>query len=324
MGVEQVRPELVDRIEVLVLVDNYADALLAAGPAVVRPELGRGGRISEDALLAEHGLSLLVTASRGAERRTVLLDTGYTPVAMLHNAGLLGVDLDAIEAVVLSHGHMDHTGSLLSLLERRGSSLPVVAHPDALRAPRVVRRPGGVTMTFPAPPRREDLAAAGAELHETAEPTLLADGAFLVTGEIPRTTSFERGLPGALIDRGAGLEPDLVADDQAIALRLRDHGLVVVTGCAHAGVVNTVRHAVELTGEDRVHAVLGGFHLGGPAFAEAVEPTVAELASLRPTVLSPMHCTGPAATARIADALPDSFTRSTVGSTLRLPPRPSD
>ncbi len=308
----------VDRIEIVVLADNYADVLRESTDTVVRPPKARGGDIFQDTLVAEHGLSLLVRAVQGEETREVLLDAGYSSVGVPHNLDLLGISLERVEAVVLSHGHMDHTGALRAVLERIPGRVALVAHPDAFAGPRYLAPPQAPRMSFP-PLVREEAASLGAEVQENASPLLLAGGTVLVTGQVERTTSFETGMPHAVMERNGELVRDEILDDQSLVLALRDHGLVVVAGCSHAGIVNTVRYAKRLTGVDRVHAVLGGFHLAGDPDGSLVESTIRGLEEADPAFLMPMHCTGWEAVHRIAGAFPSAFALSTVGTTISLP-----
>jgi 7,8-dihydropterin-6-yl-methyl-4-(beta-D-ribofuranosyl)aminobenzene 5'-phosphate synthase len=312
-------PASVTRAEILVLVDNYADLLLPSGEGVVRPDLAREGEIHRDTLLAEHGLSLLLSVWQDGRCHRVLLDAGYSGKALLHNAELLSVDLGQVEAVVLSHGHMDHAGSLATALQRIPPYAAVVVHPDAL-LPRHLVRPDGAQVRFPQVLTRELLGAAGRRVVESTAPTSIADGTVLVTGPIPRKTDFEKPLRNAFIERNGRTEPDPIADDQALVVRVAGAGLVVITGCAHAGVVNTVRHAQQLTGDERVAAIIGGFHLAGPAAEPAVAPTLDALHELRPGLVCPMHCTGWDTAHRIRSALGESFVLSSVGTRLVIPP----
>lgn len=145
-------------------------------------------------------------------------------------------------------------------------------------------------------------------------PTLLAEDTIMVTGEVRRMTRFEKGMPNAIIERDGQAEPDPILDDQSVELNLRDLGLVVISGCAHAGIVNTVLQAKRLTGQSRVHAVLGGFHLTGADFEPIVEETVDEFKKLAPQILVPMHCTGLEAINRFAEEFPSTFKLNSVGT----------
>jgi 7,8-dihydropterin-6-yl-methyl-4-(beta-D-ribofuranosyl)aminobenzene 5'-phosphate synthase len=159
----------------------------------------------------------------------------------------------------------------------------------------------------------------GFAIVEERRPSFLLDGSALITGEVDRTTPFETGFMGHQAFRDGDWQPDpLILDDQALVLRLRDRGLVVVSGCGHAGIVNTVRYAQELTGERKIAAIIGGFHLSGPMFEPIIEPTVRAFDELSPALLVPAHCTGWKAVHQLAARFPDAFVQSAVGTTIEL------
>ena len=307
-----------DRVEVLTLMDNFVDVLLEDTKVVSRPPKAIGTEIPTDTLLAEHGLSLLVKVQHGAEKHTILFDTGYNSMGVLHNMAKLAVDPNEMEAIVLSHGHMDHTGSLHPILQKISNPIPLVVHPDAFLYPRFVEEKDGSRRRFPRTLVREDLDRRNVELLESKTPTPILDETILVTGEVERTTEFEKGMPNALIERDGNLEPDPIKDDQALVMHLKDKGLVVVSGCSHAGIVNTVRYAKKLTGVAKVHAILGGFHLSGAFFEKIVDKTIDELKALSPVVVVPMHCTGRKAMEQFSREFPSSFVLNSVGSKITL------
>ena len=307
-------PLAVDSLEVLVLVDNTTDSL-SSTPKNVLPEwtgLLTGGRmhiLSGGAICcANHGLSLLVTAQVGATRRSMLLDAGPEGAAFLRNAGILGVDFAGIEAVVLSHGHWDHAGGLLAALEaimrdRGKGGVECYVHPGMF-AQRAVQRPGGQLFVHEPVPDPALLADAGARVVNTREPQLLCGGAFYLSGEIPRRTPYEVGLPGHVrrSDDGKSWEPDpLLMDERFVAVRVKGKGLVVLTACSHAGVINVLRHAAELFPDVPLYGVLGGFHLAGVT-EKAIPDTVRDLKKLGPKLLAPGHCTGWRALSALAQA----------------------
>lgn len=308
----------VDRIEVLTLADNYVDLLLQSDARVQRPPLARSGLIPSDTLLAEHGLSLMITLEANRSRRTVLMDAGYSSVAVPHNLEILGITLGAVEAVVLSHGHMDHTGALYPLLDTLPNKVPLVVHPDAFLEPRYLQLPDGRRLLFPQKIDRTELQQHPAILREKKEPSLLCGDHLLVTGEVERITSFERGLPGAMVERNGALEPDPILDDQALVMHLEDRGLVVISGCSHAGIINTILYARSLTGVETIHAVLGGFHLTGPYFEQVIPPTIDALQSMNCALLAPMHCTGWKAIGAFEKAFPEAFVLNSVGSRITI------
>lgn len=327
-AVDPIALEPVDEVVVTTLVDNSYDGLapdmgparrasLARAPRVQAPQFEEGA--TSPGLLAEHGFAALVTVRRGERQHTLLFDTGISPTGMADNMERLGVDAGDIEAVVLSHGHFDHAGGFDGLSRLRGrSGLPLTVHP-LVWSHRRVALPGREPWVLPTL-RRSSLEGEGFEVIERRQPSLLLDGSVLVTGEIDRTTDFEQGMPFHEARRDGRWEPDpLIVDDQALVVHVRGRGLVVLTGCGHGGAVNIARHALRLTGVDRLHGLLGGFHLSGPAFEPIIEPTVAALTGLAPDLVVPAHCTGWRAQHRLAAALPEAFVPNAVGTAYVLP-----
>ena len=268
-------------------------------------------------LVAEHGFSALVTTRRGERTHSLLFDTGVSPYGMADNFERLGLDAGSIEAVVLSHGHFDHAGGLAGLARLRRGRLPITLHPLVWTARRVAF-PGLPEWELPVLDRHA-VEAEGFEVIERRQPSVLLDGSVLITGEVDRTTEFEAGMRFHEARGEHGWEPDpLILDDQALVVNVRGRGLVVLTGCGHAGAVNICRFAMRLTGAERLSGLLGGFHLTGPAFEPVIEPTVAALHDLAPDVIAPAHCTGWRAQHRLAAALPDAFIPNAVGTSYVL------
>jgi 7,8-dihydropterin-6-yl-methyl-4-(beta-D-ribofuranosyl)aminobenzene 5'-phosphate synthase len=307
-----------DRVEITVLMDNYVDALLGNTDVVTRPVLRKGEEISRNAVVAEHGLSMLVTAYQGGDSHSVLFDTGHTETGVPHNLKELEIDLSDIEAMVLSHAHMDHTGALYPILKSLYRSMPLVVHPGAFDSPRYLKWPDGRTDRFPNTLVREDLIEQGVKIVESRGPVSLAKGLIVVTGEIERKTIFEKGFPIAKMVRHGDLVPDPISDDQSLVVHLKGRGLVVISGCAHSGIVNTVLYSRKITGIDPVYAILGGFHLTGPLFEPIIGDTIAAIREIDPKVLVPMHCTGWKAIRLFSDAFPSAFVLNSVGSKFQL------
>jgi 7,8-dihydropterin-6-yl-methyl-4-(beta-D-ribofuranosyl)aminobenzene 5'-phosphate synthase len=312
--------EAVDRVEILTLVDNYVDVLLGGGPGFTRAGLVKKGEseIPRHTLVAEHGLSLLITVYRDGVSHTVLLDTGYNSATMLHNMDYLNVDPSNIEAVILSHGHMDHSGGLYPLLERLNRTVAIVAHPDVFRQ-RFLARPQVGKLSFPVTADKENFRKLNAEFVDASGPVYLVESTILVSGEVPRTTPFEKGMPGAVMEEHGEMVPDAIRDDQAVLINLAGRGLVVISGCAHAGIVNSVLYARKLTNESSVAAVIGGFHLSGSDMEPLIDSTLNELKQLSPDLIMPMHCTGWNAIQRLHNEFPGEFVLSSVGTKLVLP-----
>ena len=317
----------VDEITITTLADNVFDALLASAPGVTRAPLNSGtvpaaqfaSGTTVPGLRAEHGFSALVTVRRGGSDITLLFDTGVSPDGMAANAERLGIGFGDVQGVVLSHGHFDHAGGFDGLARARGrAGLPMTAHP-AIWTRRRLALPGREPFQMPTLSKGA-LEREGFAVIERRQPSLLAGGSVLITGEVDRTTDFEHGMPPAhQAWNGHDWEHDAtVIDDQALVVNLRGRGLVVLTGCGHAGVVNIVRHAMRLTGVRRLHALIGGFHLTGPGFEPIISPTVAALTELAPALIVPGHCTGWRAQHALARALPDAWVQTSVGSGYRM------
>ena len=165
---------------------------------------------------------------------------------------------------------------------------------------------------------KDDLNEKNVDIIESETPICIADDMIMVTGEVERTTPFEKGMPNALMEQDGELVHDPIIDDQSIAMKLKGKGLVVISGCAHAGIVNTLMFAQKTTGEQKIHAVLGGFHLSGPFFEKFHDPTIDALKKIDPDVLIPMHCTGWKAIHRFQKEFPESFVLNSVGSKVML------
>jgi 7,8-dihydropterin-6-yl-methyl-4-(beta-D-ribofuranosyl)aminobenzene 5'-phosphate synthase len=304
----------VDGVEITTIMDNSLDLLMSATPLARRFPLPGYGFIRPQ-LRAEHGVSLLITIIDQGKRETILFDTGVTPDGALHNLAVLGIDLSTIQAIVLSHGHTDHTHGLDGFLDTLGRRrMPILLHPDAFLKRRIIYNNNSI-LDLP-PPSLHDLERERIELLVERGPSFLINGKLLVTGQIERTTDFEQGLANQQAEVDGTWQPDpWVYDDQAVVINVRTKGLVVATGCGHAGVINILRHARAQTGVEQVYAVLGGFHLTGALFEPIIPQTVEALQQFSPAVVVPAHCTGWHATQRIAQAMPEAFVPNCVGTT---------
>jgi len=254
---------------------------------------------------AEHGLSLLVEVGG----RKFLLDAGQGGAAV-RNADRLGLDLREVEAIILSHGHYDHTAGLPFVLQRTGPRR-VICHPRALDAKYFQK--GGIRRYIGIPWRRDFLESSGALFEENQGPLEVAEGVW-VTGEVPRRTDFEPGDPDLKCEQGGALVADPFLDDQALVVDTGE-GLVVVLGCAHAGAVNTCLHAREIAGTERILGVIGGSHL---AFLgdQQLEATIGAFREMGPLKLAFSHCTGQVAACRLHEAFGERFVFGQAGSCL--------
>ncbi|MBC7230614.1 MAG: MBL fold metallo-hydrolase [Actinobacteria bacterium] len=305
----------IDQVEILSLSDNYNDLVSMDSSDIVTRAMPVKDLQVRGSVLAEHGFSALVKAVAEEGSHELLFDFGLSPVAVPYNIEQLGVDLSRVEAAVLSHGHMDHFGALIPVISSLPARpLPLYVHPAAFKENRYLKV-GEVRIKFP-PADRAAWKEAGAEIVESTEPTLLAGDTVLFLGEIERVTDFERGMPNAYCEIEGGECWDPIEEDTAVVMNLRGKGLVVLSGCAHSGIVNTVAYARKVTGVDRVHVVMGGFHLTGPAFEPIIGETIAGLRSFDPDYVVPTHCTGRKAVMAFEQAMPGKFILNMAGTRL--------
>jgi 7,8-dihydropterin-6-yl-methyl-4-(beta-D-ribofuranosyl)aminobenzene 5'-phosphate synthase len=320
MAMTNLRP--VDRLDVLVLVDNATDSL-STTPKNVIPEwagllaAGRLPTLSGEAICrAHHGFSLLITAHVGDERRTLLLDAGPEGATLLHNAAILGVDFGAIDAVVLSHGHWDHGGGLLAAAEAIGqwrTGFGCYVHPGMF-VQRGSQRPDGTMFVQERLPEPARLTKTGANVVVTREPQLIADGVFSVSGEVPRVTSYEVGLPGHVRRSADGRSWDadpLIMDERFVSVRVRDKGVFVFSSCSHAGIVNVLTHARDVSPAP-LYGAMGGLHLSGVT-EKIIPDTVRDLKRFGLKLFAPGHCTGWRAISAMAREFGDELAPSAVG-----------
>ena len=313
-----IRLEEADGLEVVVLVDNYCDELLN-DTIVAKRFLAP----SSHGMMGEAGLSMLVTVFKDKRSHTLLMDGGMSGTCLMHNLGMLPKGKtsvngtvtgrsERVEAVVLSHGHSDHFKGLESFLARHSGTVPVIMHPFA-GTPRRYQPENGPVHPM-VTPDLEGFKGAGGIVEVRRGPSTTASGLVLVTGQIERHTDFETSTPGLQACIDGQWEPDPFWDDQALAVHVRDKGLVVISGCSHAGIINTVTYAKKITGVDALHCVMGGFHLPGTTGAPLTQRTIVEMKDLAPDYIVPMHCTGWNAINGFENQMAEQFILNAVGS----------
>ncbi|CAK7199833.1 hypothetical protein SEUCBS139899_002519 [Sporothrix eucalyptigena] len=333
----------VDKIEITVLVDNELDPITPSlNPEVQYAGQMRGLQLTAvdphtrgDAPLelrmdsiccAAHGLSLMIKATKGDETHTLLFDVGPEEAVWERNVNRLKVDVSGVERIHLSHWHRDHSGGMLKAIEminagkaqserREDQKVVVDLHPDRPDY-RGVQFPGRPPISLEADPTFDEITAAGGVVEAHSDPHTVSNSFFWVSGEIPRVTLYEGGLKGAVryVSATNTWQPDpLIQEERLVACSLKGKGLVVFTGCSHAGVVNACRCAVDSLQGNKLHAVVGGFHLADND-VEKMAATVTDLQALAPTVIVPGHCTGWRFKYDYERAVPGSLVPSFVGT----------
>ena len=300
----------VEKLTITIITDNYYDG--------VRPEAAIGKRYrptAEKSIHAEHGLSYFVETVSGGQTSSFMFDYGVDPRGIVRNMELLGVNLQKVDAIGLSHGHWDHWGALEGILAaHRGkipSGTPFYVGEEAFLE-RFSVRPGSTEPIYLGKLSKAAVESSGLRISEVKEPTAVMKGGYF-TGGIVRVTDYEKAPTNLLIKKGDKLEVDQFRGEQALFFIVKDKGLVILVGFAHTGIINTIRHVQKVTGVQKVHAVIGGFHLVG-AKPETIQRTVADLKADKPDYVVPAHCTGFEAIEAFHKEMPKQMILNTAGT----------
>jgi 7,8-dihydropterin-6-yl-methyl-4-(beta-D-ribofuranosyl)aminobenzene 5'-phosphate synthase len=263
-------------------------------------------------LVAKHGLSVLIETASADSKSRILMDTGPAPDVALHNANMMKLDIRSLNAIVISHGHYDHTGGLIQILKNIGRPTLVVAHPLAF-APKFSYKPNLRFIGTEFDP--ESVRDAGGVCLIARNAVPIATGV-MASGEIPRETDFEKVEGFWTTSEGQFLQ-DMITDDQSVVINVREKGLVIISGCAHAGIINTVRNAEKMAGTHEIYAIIGGFHLAD-ANGKRIEATLHHLLRIQPKRLYPCHCTGSRAMNRFVESFGERVTPVRTGDIIEL------
>lgn len=326
-NIAKIKP--IEHVTLTVLVDNKAYLIVESNDQIQY--------FTDGPLLAEHGFSVLIRLDNSESQ--ILWDAGVSKVALLENMKRLKINPGHIAKIVLSHGHLDHYAALTVLLnemdiwpeakEWQGNltaddveawiemhMIPIIAHPAAFRERWWKKEDGTMVGPFLPPPKQE-WQAAGATITTSEEPYELGPGCW-TTGYIPRDSFEESGRPTRLFYRqGSDFAHDDMDEDQAIGIFLQGKGLIILSGCAHSGIVNTVNQVKQIFGIETIHAIIGGFHLA-EASDEEIDQTIDLIKGFAPKLVVPSHCTGFRAINQFAQEMPDEFAEGVVGATYQF------
>lgn len=314
----------IDKLEIHVLMDNISDPFTKSHDGLKWNEFQYQYEerklehmCGSDMCRACDGLSLLITVYRNDQKFTLLFDTGPDEGLAVDNAKRLGLDLTQVDGIVLSHGHFDHFGGTLSVLDAVGKpNLPVYVHPEVF-LPRAFDRGTLIKVT-------SNLTAADIEKHNgqviaNRNPTLLFDGSVFISGEIERKTAYETGSPSECrYSDGKWVKSPEVIDERCLIFNLKNQGLCIITGCGHTGVINAIEYAKDRTHLKNIHLIMGGFHLAGNVFANRIDPTVSDLLKINPDYIVTGHCTGRKAQTELSKAFEDKHIPYGVGTLFRF------
>lgn len=267
---------------------------------------------SRQGLIAKHGLSFLIQGEADGNKFSLLMDTGPSSDVVLHNAEAMGIDLSKVDVIFLSHGHYDHTGGLVGILKHIKKRVPVIAHPQIFDAKLKIRP---TLKCIGAPFKPSEVEASGGVMLLARNPVTIAKGV-MTSGEIERSTPFEKVEEFWTIG-GEKFKEDTILDDQALTIHIKQKGLAIISGCAHSGIINTIRQAQKVTGVSKIYAVLGGFHLK-EADDNKIKSTINEILRIAPEVVGPCHCTGFKAVHQLVEALGDRCKPLRTGDTFEL------
>lgn len=301
---------MAERVQITSVVDNYIDIFVPSTGVASYPVPGRASQ-----LWAEQGLSLLIEVSDKGRTKRILYDFGRSDQVLLRNAELLGLDYNQLDFLVLSHGHIDHYGCLLHVLKNTDERCKLFVHPKAYGRKRFVRQKDG-TYVGPWDMDTKVSDQFGSRIEPRIDPSDLGFGVY-VSGEIEKKTDFEPGMLNAFVEIDGELVHDEIPDDQSIFIELEGKGIVVLTGCCHAGVVNTLTYAQKMFPEQPVYALIGGLHLNS-AEDEQMQKTIEYLSQLQIRYISALHCTGYYAQRILMQEFGDNWIPNTVGANITL------
>ncbi|MBW1971213.1 MAG: MBL fold metallo-hydrolase [Deltaproteobacteria bacterium] len=270
--------------------------------------------VPESPYLGEHGISFLIENISDKNPWSFLFDTGQTSEVLLSNAEKMRVNWVNLRGIALSHGHYDHTGGLLGLLEKLDHPVPIIYHPEIFKN-RISMIPHFRSIGVPF--KEKDIEKFNMPILRTRNEVYISDE-LIISGEIPREYDFEEnGVDNFFCESDDKYVKDNVMDDKAVIIRLKEKGIFLICGCCHAGLINTLKYAYELTKEKKVFGIIGGLHMAG-ATDERIEKTIEHLKKYNPSIIVPMHCTGIKESAILWNVFKDKIKFLLVGESLEI------
>lgn len=302
-----------EKISITVITDNLAD--LTRPDYKIAQRKSFTSNILEAAMHAEHGLSYQIETIVNGQPHCCLFDFATDPRGVIKNMDLLGIDCKKVEALGLSHDHFDHESAMVEILKaKKGSfskSIPLYIGKEFFIGTWGKRPNGKIAQLNDL--KKEDIEALGfVRIVEIDSPTPIIPGAYL-PGKIDQVTAYEGISPAFIAKKGNEFVQETFIGEQAVILNAKGKGIVVLSGCAHRGIVNAVRHAQKMTGIDKVHMVMGGFHLTG-ATSDRIQKTISDIKAINPEYIVPTHCTGFEAISAFAREMPNQFILNTAGT----------
>lgn len=314
----------IDEIEIFVLVDNISDPFTKNNQGIYWNESQyqhgirqKKTKCGADYCRACNGLSLLIKLRINNEKHTLLFDTGPDAGLAVSNAIKLGLDLREIEAIVLSHGHFDHYGGTIDVLNAIGrKNIPIYVHPEFF-FPRAFGENDLIYVSYNL--TKDELEKHGGKVIESSNPIYIGDKFGLISGEVPREMEYEKGFPDEYKLKNENWEcaPEVV-DEHCLMFKLKNKGICLMTGCGHTGIVNASKHAIKLLNSNKVHFIMGGFHLAGSEFSNRINPTIEDLKKINPDFIATGHCTGRKTQAMLSDVFDHRHIPYGVGSVFRF------
>lgn len=314
----------IDAIDVVALMDNVSDPFTQSHDGMRWNEsqyreaiLKKEDFCGADFCRACNGLSLFIRIHYANKTHAILFDTGPDDGLVVENAKRLSIDLTEVEAIILSHGHFDHYGGILSVLDAIGKKdLPVYTHPE-LFLPRAFGKDALIKVSYNL--TNQDIAQHGGKVIESKQALSLFEDTVLISGEVPRKTRYELGSPAECRQQsGEWVKSPEVIDERSLIFNIKDKGLCVFTACGHTGVINATHDAMQLTDINNVYLIMGGFHLAPPEIDNRVQPTINDLAEISPTYIVTGHCTGAKTQARLSLQFPNQHIPYAVGTVFRF------